>query len=103
MVFPSTLRWLLDPDEMAFCVFLFFFFLVAVFFDFLFVYSAHQGTIQQLFSTFSLKMGLTVPFTHLKNYFAIMFSVFNFQFSTVSKRILRWLDLGFQVARNGEA
>ena len=92
---------------MAFCVFLFFFFLVAVFFDFLFVYSAHQGTIQQLFqqlfSTFSLKMGLTVPFTHLKNYFAIMFSVFNFQFSTVSKRILRWLDLGFQVARNGEA
>ena len=34
-----------------------------------------------LFSNFSLKMGLTVLFTHLKIILLQCFSVFNFQFS----------------------
>ena len=51
-------------------------------------------------ATFSLKMGLTVLFTHLKIILLQCFSVFSFsfQFSTVSKRTLsKWYSCRFVV------
>ena len=84
----------------AFFSFLFlFYFLVAVFFDFLFVYSAHQCTIQQLFQHIFIKNGSHGTIHTFKNYFATVFSVFSFQLYPNGP----WLDLGFQVAPNGEA
>ena len=49
------------------------------------VYETHKSLYS---ATFSLKMGLTVLFTHLKIILLQCFSIFNFQFSAVSKQTL---------------
>ena len=56
---------------------LFLFFISHVFFYFLSVYSAHQCTIQQLFSNFFIKNRFYGTIHIFKNYFGTVFSVFS--------------------------
>ena len=77
------------------CVSNFFFFFQAVTFWLFFLWTVLSCTVYgshklHFSTTFSLKIGSTVLFTHLKIILLQYFSVFNFnfQFSTVSKRTL---------------
>ena len=90
---------------------LFFIIFLAEKFDFSTNFQPHVGPVHYLrthkfhFSaTFLLKIGPTILFTHLKIILLQCFSVFNFQFSAVSKQTLRerkrereFLHLGYNI------